>query len=225
MKRLYSVICADIVNSTSLDINAMIDLRKMLDDTFYDIRNYLGVDFWGRLVKGDSIECCIETPEIALRIAMILKCRCKWWAEAFDYGDGKLKTYGLRFSIGVGAMRIIDPSRDIMDGEAIYSAGRGLSFIEADNSTSTFSFVGADLGINELIRSNVRFIDNHLNSMSARQCAVIYYKLLGLLEKNICEILHLSQPAVNLRAKGASWHLLNNTLRIIESLDYGRYLL
>lgn len=223
MKRIYAVICADVVESTSLDIDSLINMRQVLNDSFADIRNHLRVDFWARLIKGDYIECCCDSPALALRIAMILKCRLKWWAEAFDCGGERLRTFGLRFSIGVGQMRIIDPQRDIMDGEAIYVAGRGLNRLSRTEATSCFSFVSSDDFVEGLMDNNVNFIDEFINSMSARQCAVIYYKLLGFLEKDIAEILHLSQPAVNMRAKLASWSLINKALSVIDKVEYGKY--
>ncbi len=223
MKRIYAVICADVVESTSLDIDSLINMRQVLNDSFADIRNHLRADFWARLIKGDYIECCCDSPALALRIAMILKCRLKWWAEAFDCGGERLRTFGLRFSIGVGQMRIIDPQRDIMDGEAIYVAGRGLNRLSRTEVTSCFSFVSSDDSMEGLMDNNVNFIDEFINSMSARQCAVIYYKLLGFLEKDIAEILHLSQPAVNMRAKLASWSLINKALSVIDKVEYGKY--
>lgn len=223
MKRLYAVICADVVESTSLDIDSLVTMRQVFNDTFADIRGHLRVDFWARLIKGDYIECCCDSPALALRIAMILKCRLKWWAEAFNCGGERLRTLGLRFSIGVGQMRIIDPQRDIMDGEAIYAAGRGLNRLSNIDATSCFSFVNSDDSVEGLMDNNVNFIDEYINSMSARQCAVVYYKLLGFLEKDIAEILHLSQPAVNMRAKLASWPLINKALSVIDNVEYGKY--
>ena len=223
MKRIYAVICADVVESTSLDIDSLVSMRQVLNDSFADIRGYLRVDFWARLIKGDYIECCCDSPALALRIAMILKCRLKWWAEAFNCGGEGLRTLGLRFSIGVGPMRILDPQRDIMDGEAIYVAGRGLNRLSRTDTTSSFSFVTSDDTVDGLMDINVNFIDEYINSMSARQCAVIYYKLLGFLEKDIAEILHLSQPAVNMRAKLASWPLINKALSVIDNVEYGKY--
>lgn len=223
MGRLYAVICADVVESTSLDIDAMVNMRQVFNDSFADIRRYLGVDFWGRLVKGDYLECCCDSPALALRIAMIVKCRLKWWAEAFNCGGAKFRSLALRFSIGVGQMRIINPVNDIMDGEAIYAAGRGLNRISSTDVTSCFVLVNSDDSIEGLLDNNVNFIDEYINSMSARQCAVIYYKLLGFLEKDIAEILHLSQPAVNMRSKLASWSLINKALSVIDNVEYGKY--
>ena len=223
MTRLYSILCADVVESTSLDLDSMVNLRRVFDDSFADIRRYLGIDFWPRLMKGDYLECCCDSPALAIRIAAIMKCRLKWWAEAFNCGGERLRTHGLRFSIGVGQMRIVDRDREIMDGEAIYAAGRGLNRISDADLTSCFTFVNSDPAVQSLLDINVNFIDEYINSMSPRQCAVIYYKLLGLLEREISEILHLSQPAVNMRSKLASWPLINKALSVIENVEYGRY--
>ena len=62
MKRMYAVICADVVESTSLDIDSLINMRQVFNDTLADIRGHLRVDFWARLIKGDYIEAINYVP-------------------------------------------------------------------------------------------------------------------------------------------------------------------
>ena len=104
MKR-YAAISADIVTSTSLSAIGLSELAKSIRKLLIDLEmNYEG--FWGRLVKGDSIECIVPHPENALRIALILKSCVKSFVPTDGQSSSKFKQFGLRLVIGVGDMRI-----------------------------------------------------------------------------------------------------------------------
>ena len=69
---MIATISADIVRSTSLKTNDLINLRKGLRrllDGFE--KDYPG--FWARIVRGDSIECVVPQYRCALRIAVLIK--------------------------------------------------------------------------------------------------------------------------------------------------------
>ena len=69
---MYATISADIVSSTTLSIDETIALKKKINDQFVSLScKFPG--FWGRLIKGDYIECLVPNPSAALRIALILK--------------------------------------------------------------------------------------------------------------------------------------------------------
>lgn len=69
---MYAAISADVVSSTSLSRESMIELNEKLKKCLYILeRRYQG--FWGRIVKGDSIECVMNRPEDAFEVALILK--------------------------------------------------------------------------------------------------------------------------------------------------------
>ena len=103
----YAAISADIVSSTSLTADQWksltIKVRTLLDRI---ADHYDG--FWGRLVKGDSIECVMENPGNALRIALLLKTLVKSFVPLDGIADDDFRRYGIRLAIGIGEMRIID---------------------------------------------------------------------------------------------------------------------
>ena len=69
---MYATISADIVSSTTLSTGEIIALKKKINEVFATLGNKFP-GFWGRLIKGDYIECLIPNPSDALRIALILK--------------------------------------------------------------------------------------------------------------------------------------------------------
>lgn len=223
MKNILGAISADVVDSTSLSMEDMIALRDEIYNCFSDIKYYFpNSGFWGRLVKGDSIECCLEDPKLTLRFALLLKCRILAWADGRNCSDN-LKDLGIRYSIGIGTMRIVDPDADIMDGDAIYISGRNLNRITAEQLTSFFGMHSTNKQLDTLICTTIVLLGNIMNSLSSKQSVVIYNKLLGLTERQISELLFISQPSVNTRAKNAGWNLIKDTLNIYEKIDFGDY--
>lgn len=222
MDGVYGAISADVVESTSLNRNDMFHLGDEIRSCFVDFKHYCYADFWGRLVKGDTIECCLNDPKMALRLALLLKCRIKAWAGGLMCSDA-LKNYGIRFSIGVGEMRIIDTSADIMDGEAIYIAGRNLSRIAATYQSSSFGMNMRDRNVTFLINMCISLLDDLINSLSTKQSAVIYYRMLGMTEVEISNILLISQSSVNSRSRSGGWKLVNDTLSVFERINFVDY--
>lgn len=222
MEKIFGAIAADVIDSTSLSRADMLRLNEEVKGCFTDARHYIPLQFWGRLVKGDTIECCIQDPGKALRLSLLLKCRIKAWAGGLNC-SAALQDLGIRFSIGVGHMRIVDPKIDVMDGEAIYIAGRNLSKIAGTSITSAFGFTTADRNLTELINISIALLDDLINSLSAKQSAVIYYLLLGLNQIEIAKLLYISQSSVNSRAQKAGWRLVSDTLRVYERINFMDY--
>lgn len=219
MNTFYGILSADVVDSTSLDENSIIELNETVENCFADIYDYLSYDFWGRLVKGDSIECCMKNPNETLRLAMLLKCVIKWWADNQECST-TLQQFGIRFSIGIGKMRIINQQKDIMDGEAIYIAGRNLDKITHSYFTSSFDMSSKCKEFSYLIDNNVRLLDEIINSLSAKQSAVVYFKLLKFTETEIAQKLNISQSSVNNRLRLSRWKYIHQTIKLYESLDF-----
>lgn len=219
MNNLYGILSADVIDSTSLDENSIIELNETVENCFVDIYDNLSYDFWGRIVKGDSIECCMKNPNETLRLALLLKCIIKWWADNQECSTD-LQQFGIRFSIGIGKMRIINQQKDIMDGEAIYIAGRNLDKITHSYFTSSFDMNSKYRESSYLIDNNIRLLDEIINSLSAKQSAVVYFKLLKFTETEIAQKLNISQSSVNNRLRLSRWKYIHQTIKLYESLDF-----
>jgi len=219
MNTLYGILSADIIDSTSLDEDSIIELKETVENCFNDVYDYLSYDFWGRLIKGDSIECCLKNPNETLRLALLLKCMIKWWADNQECSTA-LQQFGIRFSIGIGKMRIINQQKDIMDGEAIYIAGRNLDKISHSYFTSSFDMNSESREFSNLIDNNIKLIDEIINSLSAKQSTVVYLKLLKFTETEIARKLNISQSSVNNRLRLSRWKYIHQTLKLYESLDF-----
>lgn len=222
MKRLFSIVSSDVVDSTSLERAAILQLRKdIYNNLFCDLAE-IHPPFWGRVVRGDTIECCISEAQLSFRVALLTKCWMKNWAEA-NGGSSDMRRFGLRCSIGIGTMRIVDREEDLLDGDAIYIAGRNLDFIAGKNIFTAFGMKTTYADVEALIKNNLLLLDTLLCNLTTRQSDVLYYKLMGYSEMKISRMLGISQAAVNLRARNAGWQQIKATLKVLENINYGEY--
>ena len=121
MNKVYATLSADIVDSTSLSAEDTVKLKESLEDFFPVMKSFCG-EAWGRVVRGDSVECVIPEVSQSLRIALLLKCYVKMLE--LDSASRTMKKKGIRVVIGLGSLRINDRKIGIIDGEAIYNSGR-----------------------------------------------------------------------------------------------------
>lgn len=197
------------------------DLRHRL----YDLFDHIGIDskgFWGRVVRGDGIECFVPEYHRVLRIALLLKLYVKTLVGEWDCSP-QLQRYGLRYSIGIGDIRYADKKDDIIDGPAIYTSGRNLDVISRErDSYSAFEVNFDRFHLSPILDSYVALLDNLVNSYSAKQAEVVYYKLWGYKEIDISEIIGIRQSAVNSRSTLANWGLVWQAVRDFENFDFSR---
>jgi hypothetical protein len=217
---MIATISADIVNSTSLETRELIELRRQMYTLFERIDADMVPGFWGRVVRGDTIECFVPDVGKALRVAIIIKLFVRIFSEERE-SSYLTRQYGIRYSIGMGSMKYVNRKEDIMDGPAIYISGRNLDMISSEKDVYAAIGVESDpIGIHWLLESYVSLIDNLIKSYSIKQAQVIFYKLLGYKERQISEILNVYQSAVNSRSSLAKWGLLEMAIKDFENLNF-----
>lgn len=216
---MIATISADIVRSTSLATEELVELRKNLWRLMDELeKTYSG--FWARIVRGDSIECFVPEYKYALKIAILIKLFVKMQVNGMNC-DEELLRYGIRFSIGVGDIKYADKNDDIIDGPAIYMSGRNLDEISRRGNVFTaFQVMDAPESFCNLMDSYVALLSNLVDTYSAKQAEVIFYKLLGYKEVEISEKLRIYQSSVNTRSTNAQWGLVNTAIKDFEELTY-----
>ena len=73
MKALYGIVSCDVVESTALEMDDLILLRREIYSSLFPGMASRFSGFWGRVVRGDTIECCVGQPHLAFRIALMIK--------------------------------------------------------------------------------------------------------------------------------------------------------
>ena len=216
---MYAAISADIVSSTSLCIEETITLKQWTEDLFSILeKRFPG--FWGRLIKGDYIECLLPSAKDSFRVALIIKSRIKSFPVAESKEKKLFQTYGIRMAMGIGDMRIVDKEHGIMDGEAIYLSGRTLDEMGTPNKNGTFLIEPADKQLRPALHTIGMLTDALLNNTTKRQSEVIYYKLLSKSEQEIADILGVKQSGINQHSTSAKWYCIEEALNYFEHLNF-----
>lgn len=218
--KIYASISADIVDSTSLSVKNLKQLHSTIKNVLSQLDSVV-TPLWGRVVRGDTIECILGYPAYALRIALAIKCYLKYWMSTVE-SSPMAREYSLRYSIGIGTMREVDLEEGFLDGPAIYMSGRNLDQMNSnqyaafDCETDCADFIG-------LLDINLCLLDSVINDLSAKQAIVIYNKLLRFPEVIIAREMGISQAAVNYRSTSAHWTLINRTIDRFEILNFEDY--
>lgn len=216
---MYAAISADIVSSTSLCIEETIALKQRIEDLFSVLENKFP-GFWGRIIKGDYIECLLPSAKDSFRVALIIKSCIKSFPVAESKKKKLFQTYGIRIAVGIGDMRIVDREYGIMDGEAIYLSGRTLSGMGAPNKNGTFIIEPADKQLKPALQTVGMLTDALLNNTTRRQSEVVYYKLLSKSEQEIADILGVKQSGINQHSTSAKWYCIEEALDYFEQLNF-----
>jgi hypothetical protein len=187
---------------------------------------YYQEGFYGRMVQGDYIECALRSPKYAFRIALIIKTFIKsLWYDIPEKEKSRLKYFldhGIRLAIAVAPLQTVNPETGIIDGEAIYMSGRAIknlstSFKQKIVIKSTMFFRHSDPLIQEQFETFFVLTDTILSRCSARQSAVICYKLLNLSEKEISEKLEKKQSTISQHSTAAGWISIEKAINYFEN--------
>ncbi|MDR0798718.1 MAG: RNA polymerase subunit sigma-70 [Dysgonamonadaceae bacterium] len=214
-----ATISADIVSSTALNVEDRLILEKKLLEILRDLKQFFGEkNFYGRLIKGDYIECVLENPKQALRAALILKSFVKSLDIAQnDKGQAinKFKEYGIRIAVGIGELAIFDTKKGIIDGEAIYFSGRAINEMPK-NSKYTLIFKSKNEKRDEEFTAIFKLLDFMFNKYKGAQSKVVFYKLLNKTDKEIALLLNKSASTVNQHSTSTGWYAVNSAVQYFE---------
>ncbi|WP_300725175.1 RNA polymerase subunit sigma-70 [uncultured Bacteroides sp.] len=216
---MQATISADIVASTTFSVEDTVFLKSQMHSFFQQLEvSYPGC--WGRLIKGDYIECYVPDASDAFRIALMLKTFIK--SIGIKSEDKAFITYGVRIAIGIGTMRLVDRGQDLMDGEAIYRSGRALAGMKNLLKGSLYVETG-EASYQLAIQTVGMLTDALLNQMTSRQSQVVFYKLQSKNEEDIAALLGITQAGVNQHSSLAKWYSIEQALIYYEQVNFDRY--
>lgn len=219
----YSVISGDIVSSTSLNNED----RKFVEDNLKTLLEELKqkFDVFGRIIKGDYLECVVPNASEGLRVALIIKSFIKSIpidTNNYKKNDNRVrqfKIHGIRLAIGYGELSRYQPEEGIIDGEAIYFSGREISGETTYDKErivikNTLFFASKNEIFNINFKPLLALLDVLISKATARQCEVLYLKLMDNQEDKIAKKLGIGQSAVNQHSTGVGWNAIE------EAVDY-----
>ncbi|GGF31236.1 helix-turn-helix transcriptional regulator [Echinicola rosea] len=216
-----AVISGDIVSSTSLIPEDRLMLHDRLKDLITDLS--LKFDTYGRVLKGDYVECVCSNPHESLAVALAIKSYVKAievnaGAKSSDKNRIKLfKTHGIRLAIGYGELTTLDVENGVIDGEAIYLAGRKINEQSGRKKKrvvikQTLFFESQEGPLKEQFDPVMGLLDVLISKATARQSEVLYWKLMGLNEDEIAEKFGVSQSVINQHSTSVGWNAIEETV-------------
>jgi hypothetical protein len=215
-----AVISGDIVASTSLTDEGRMHIEEKLNELLGELHKKYKM--YGRMIKGDYLECVVPDPVIALRLCLIIKAFIKSISgdEILQNEDNRFKFFkihGIRLAIGYGELTRFDPAKGIIDGEAIYLSGRRINEELTYNKErivikSTLFFVSGSDTLNREIEPLLALIDVLLSKATAKQCEVLYMKLMNLNEETIAAKMNIAQPVVNQHSTSVGWNAIEKAV-------------
>lgn len=219
-----ATISADIISYTSLSESDKREIEQKIKQLLSELTEKYKKDFFfGRIIQGDYIECAIKYPTMALRIALLLKTYIKSiQLHSSNKNNTRIKyfnEYAIRLAIAVAPLITFNSEKGIIDGEAIYLSGRAIKGHSTFNKQkivikNTMFFCSNNNQEQTKYNTIISLLDIIIARCSAKQCEVIYYKLLGLNEKKISLKLNKSQSTISQHSTAAGWH------SIIKSVNY-----
>lgn len=221
-----AVISGDIVAFTSLDTSDKRLVEKEISLLFRELGKKYNI--FGRMIKGDYVECLVPKPKDALRAALLIRSRikiCGGFIKSKPSRKVKLfKLYGIRLAIGIGKLNRVDLRKGIIDGEAIYFSGR---LVNGSSNTSdkrkvrmkqTLFIRTNDDNLNPVLETMILLLDALLQKSTARQNRILYMKLTGMDEDTISKKLRISQSTVNQHSTAVGWNAIEQALKFYEKL-------
>ena len=217
----YIVISGDVVSSSSLSIADKDILRNALTSLLASLKERYGI--YGRLLKGDYIECVLEDPSIGLEVLLAIKSYVKNIPINIEnYKEDKkraklFKEYGIRLAMGYGSLSVFDTENGVIDGEAIYLSGRMISSKSTHDKErvvikNTMYFASNNDMLNATWTAFLELLDVLFNKATERQCEVVYHKLLGLTEDSIAKKLEVNQSVINRHSTSVGWNAIETAV-------------
>lgn len=215
-----AVISGDIVASTSLTDAGRTHIEENLGRLLEDLHSKY--QLFGRMIKGDYLECMIPDPENSLRITLIIKAFIKSIsADEILFNDDNrfkfFKIHGIRLAIGYGELTRFEPAKGIIDGEAIYLSGRRINEELTYNKErivikNTLFFVSGNEALNREFEPLLALIDVLMSKATAKQCEVLYMKLMNMNEEAIAQKMSIAQPVVNQHSTSVGWNAIEKAV-------------
>lgn len=216
----YSVISGDIISSTSLGSEDKKLLEEHLERLLQDLRQHF--KSYGRVLKGDYIECVIPKVGEALQACLAIKSYVKTIPISVEATKSEarakfFKEYGVRLAIGYGTLDRYEPEKGVIDGEAIYLSGRMINSKSTHDKErivikNTLFFVSKDEVMNKKWTAIMELLDVLFTKATQRQCEVVYLKLLGHNEDAISKKLGIDQSVVNRHSTNVGWNAIETAV-------------
>jgi len=203
---MIAVITADIVNYTSLTNLESNLVLNSVHTMFEELDSYrTNIDKRFSIKRGDNIQIEISSPGVALDVALLLKSAVNKiiLRDKKNINKNRKPFVDIRISIGVGKIAVKRETVNESSGDAYIFSGRTLDMMQ--KKKRLLSVKCYDKQVNDELDTEFRLLEAIMGSWRITSCEVIYWKLMGMYDKDIARKLKISKSAITQRKKSAGW--------------------
>ncbi len=225
--KIYGIITGDIVSSREIEA----PIRERLFDDIGSLLKDLKKQWINsyETYRGDSLQCEVKSPEVALRVALIIrsffrayfpdelkpKIPSKKGKKAIATKGYFATNFDVRLGIGIGTVDFIKKNKiTTSDGEAFRLSGEALDNLA--QATQRLAVKTFNPTFNEQIEPPVLLLDALIQKWTQNQAELVLYKLQDKKEDEIAASLKITQSAVNQRTKTAQWLAIEKLVLYFE---------
>ncbi|MCF4101690.1 SatD family protein [Gillisia sp. M10.2A] len=206
---MIAVITADLIDSTLYKEPVLEQVLNTLRDEFEKVSNTLGKEnIRLTIYRGDSFQGIIKNPEYALHVVLQLKSAInRIHLKKTKKSRAYSKIVDFKVAIGIGTVEIEREAISESNGQAFQFSGRTLDEMKSENRKTKIKTEYEE--INNEFNTSFFLLDTITDKWSTASAEVVYYLLLGLKEREVADVLQISQSAVNQRKKAAGWDAIS----------------
>lgn len=190
-----SLLSADELKEYQQKIEALGDERILVQPQFY---------------RGDSFQLATK-PADALEIAVKIRIEMKRLHEQND----------VRVSVGIGQVSNLNENVLFSTGSAFEISGKNLDQLKSRKLNLLIQ--NENPLLNDELETYCFFADVIINGFTKIQSNIIYYKMQGLDQAGIANVIDVSQPAVSKSLKTANWHTIERFMKRYKTLINQNY--
>jgi hypothetical protein len=171
--------------------------------------------------RGDSFQCQCKSPELALRVVLIIRAFFKSYTPEHTGITTSSKGYfatefDIRVAAGIGPVDFINKNKiATSDGQAFRLSGEALDQLKQQPYRMAIKTGKED--IDRQLEPSILLLDAVIQKWTQNGAEIILYSLQNKKEDEIAAILKISQSAVNQRKKNAQWFAIERLIQYFES--------
>lgn len=222
---IYGIITGDIVASQKMPAKVRKKLFEDIDVFLKDLKKKWISNY--ETFRGDSLQCEAKSPELALRVALIIRAFFKAYlseeeqpkAEA-NRVEERTKGYfttdfDIRLAVGIGKADFIKKTKlSASDGEAFRFSGEALDALKDESYRLAIKTINKEF--DEALEPAILLLDALIQKWTLNGAELVLYLLQNKKEEEIATLINISQSAVNQRKKNAQWFAIEKLIQYFE---------
>lgn len=215
---IQAVITGDIIRSTHIKEKEI--LISGIKEAFKEVNTkILGENASFELFRGDSFQILLPEPEKSLITAILIKSRLKSITPGSNFRYSKNNTgktsilnkkfvpinllWDARVSVGIGSVDYTTNYLPESQGKAFTLSGHGLDKLKKGMYTLLVNTIWPE--VNDEFEASIKLADSIIQRWTSSSAGTFYYATLeGKTQRELVEILKVSQPAIHKRLARAN---------------------